>query len=43
MTHDYKRNGTTDVFAALNLPIGEVIGVWTVNGRDGAVWFDAGW
>jgi transposase len=25
MTHDYKRNGTTDVFAALNIATGEVI------------------
>lgn len=25
MTHDYKRNGTTDLFAALNLATGEVI------------------
>jgi transposase len=25
MTHDYKRNGTTDVFAALNVGTGEVI------------------
>jgi hypothetical protein len=25
MTHDYKRNGTTDLFAALNVGTGEVI------------------
>lgn len=25
MTHDYKRNGTTDLFAALNVATGEVI------------------
>ncbi len=25
MTHDYKRNGTTDLFAALNIATGEVI------------------
>jgi transposase len=25
MTHDYKRNGTTDLFAALNIDTGEVI------------------
>ena len=25
MTHDYKRNGTTDVFAALNIATGEVV------------------
>lgn len=24
MTHDYKRNGTTDLFAALNIATGEV-------------------
>ena len=26
MTHDYKRNGTTTLFAALNVKTGEVIG-----------------
>jgi transposase len=26
MTHDYKRNGTTDLFAALNIATGEVVG-----------------
>ena len=26
MTHDYKRNGTTTLFAALNVLTGEVIG-----------------
>ena len=26
MTHDYKRNGTTTLFAALNVATGEVIG-----------------
>ena len=26
MTHDYKRNGTTTLFAALNVPTGTVIG-----------------
>ena len=25
MTHDYKRNGTVDLFAALNIGTGEVI------------------
>jgi transposase len=25
MTHDYKRNGTTDLFAALNVAAGEVL------------------
>jgi hypothetical protein len=25
MTHDYKRNGTTDLFAALNIATGEMI------------------
>ena len=25
MTHDYKRNGTVDLFAALNIATGEVI------------------
>lgn len=25
MTHDYKRNGTTDLFAALNVGTGEVL------------------
>ena len=25
MTHDYKRNGTTDLFAALNVATGEVL------------------
>jgi hypothetical protein len=25
MTHDYKRHGTTDLFAALNLATGEVL------------------
>ena len=25
MTHDYKRNGTIDVFAAMNIAIGEVL------------------
>ena len=25
MTHDYKRNGTTDLFAALNIATGEVL------------------
>ena len=25
MTHDYKRNGTDDLFAALNVATGEVI------------------
>ena len=25
MTHDYKRHGTTDLFAALNIATGEVI------------------
>jgi hypothetical protein len=25
MTHDYRRNGTTDLFAALNIATGEVI------------------
>ena len=30
MTHDYKRNGTTDLFAALNVLTGNVIGrCWT--------------
>jgi hypothetical protein len=27
MTHDYKRNGTTTLFAVLDVRIGEVIGV----------------
>ena len=27
-THDYKRNGTTTLFAALNIATGEVIGEW---------------
>ena len=26
VTHDYKRNGTTTLFAALNTPVGRVIG-----------------
>ena len=26
MTHDYKRNGTTTLFAALNVAYGEVFG-----------------
>ena len=25
MTHDYKRNGTTDLFAAMNVATGEVL------------------
>ena len=25
MTHDYKRNGTVDLFAALNVATGEVL------------------
>ena len=25
MTHDYKRNGTTDLFAAMNIATGKVI------------------
>jgi hypothetical protein len=25
MTHDYRRNGTTDLFAALNIATGEVL------------------
>jgi hypothetical protein len=28
MTHDYKRNGTTTLFAALNMLDGKVIGTW---------------
>jgi hypothetical protein len=27
MTHDYKRNGTTTLFAALNVANGEVFGL----------------
>ena len=28
MTHDYKRNGTTDLFAVLNIGTGEVLRSW---------------
>lgn len=28
MTHDYKRNGTSTLFAALNVLTGEVLGQW---------------
>ena len=33
MTHDYKRNGTTSLFAALNIASGEVIGSCTARHR----------
>jgi hypothetical protein len=33
MTHDYKRNGTTTLFAALNMLDGKVIGVCTPRHR----------
>ncbi len=32
MTHDYKRNGTATLFAALNAANGEVFGLWPVPG-----------
>jgi transposase len=35
MTHDYKRNGTTDLFAALNVGTGEVL--WTCRDNHKAV------
>ena len=35
MTHDYKRNGTVDLFAALNVGTGEVL--WTCRDRHRAV------
>lgn len=33
MTHDYKRNGATTLFAALNLPDGTVIGAFMPRHR----------
>jgi hypothetical protein len=33
MTHDYKRNGTTTLFAALDVLTGSVIGREVVSGR----------
>ena len=33
MTHDYKRNGTTTLFAALNMLDGKVIGTWMPRHR----------
>lgn len=33
MTHDYKRNGTTSLFAALNIASGEVIGIYMPKHR----------
>jgi len=33
MTHDYKRNGTTTLFAAMNMLTGEVIGTCTARHR----------
>ena len=35
MTHDYKRNGTTTLFAALNVLDGQVIGSMGVSSGDG--------
>jgi len=47
MTHDYKRHGTTDLFAALNLATGEVlydtsIAVGSVSGFE-VVFCSCGW
>jgi hypothetical protein len=33
MTHDYKRNGTTTLFAALDIATGKVIGEYLVRHR----------
>jgi hypothetical protein len=35
MTHDYKRNGTTTLFAALNVLTGEVLGKCLPRHRNG--------
>jgi hypothetical protein len=38
MTHDYKRNGTTTLFAALNMLDGKVIGTCMPRHRHREFW-----